>query len=233
VTIDMSDLPPSRAIQLASLLRVLNRTHFGWLWKMRGGYFAASIAAAIAWGLTQSHLASAAGLIASALLCASLAWTGHGQMGPHAQVHLLADVAHLLACAIWPVGLLPFAVLFYKLRESPDAVVLVQCFSNVFLVTVLLLTGSGLANAYVMVGMFSNLYETAYGRVLLSKLSLFAVMIVFGAMNRLRLVPAIRRGLTDPERLLQRNVLIELVLGATVLGVVGWLGQLPPGCMTM
>ncbi|HSZ58732.1 MAG TPA: CopD family protein [Tepidisphaeraceae bacterium] len=115
--------------------------------------------------------------------------------------------------------------------QNPPISQLVRRFSLVSILAVLLLTASGLVNTWVLVGSVSNLLTTAYGRVLLLKIGLFAVMLAIGAINLLYLKPRIDSR-ADPlgfVRRVQFNVSLEILLAAAVLGVVGLLGLLEPG----
>lgn len=239
VTIDISGLPPSEALRMKMLGRVLNKTHFGTLWQWRSLFFMGTAIAAMPFLRGVSIWIA---ILCSASLCGSLAWTGHGQMGNYPHVHLIADVSHLLICGFWPMGLLPFALLFYKMRRTPGPdpwwalSVITRRFSAMSLASVAILSGTGLVNGWFLVGSFANLLGTTYGKVLLLKIVVFFVMVMIGAVNLLRLKPRISVDLsngisTDGESAasrLQINVILELILAAIVIGVVGVLGMLMP-----
>ena len=53
------------------------------------------------------------------------------------------------------------------------------------------LVGSGLVNAWVLVGSPERLITTQYGQLLLVKVCLFAGMLALAAQNRFRLVPVV------------------------------------------
>ena len=140
----------------------------------------------------------------SGVLLGSLAWAGHGQES--SPWHLSADVLHLLVAGLWPSGLLPLALVLKKLRPSTALAqgqilaTLVRRFSALSLASVSLLTLTGLANSWYLVGSFSNLTQPAYGRWLMTKLILFGVIITFGAINLLRLKPRIENEALSPQR---------------------------------
>lgn len=177
-----------------------------------------------------------------ACLSGSLAWLGHAGAaeGSRANIHLAADVLHLISAAVWPGGLLPFALfmrLLLKSRETAQlaaACVATRRFSSVSLVAVGFLTASGSVNSYFLVGNIDALFSTGYGRLLLFKLGLFAAMITIGAINLLRFKPRLsgtpEHAAADAADLkkIARNVFIELGLGTVVLLVVGILGITPP-----
>ena len=95
---------------------------------------------------------------------------------------------------------------------------------------------TGLLNGIFMVGSFRALLTSTYGQVLVCKLILFAAMIGFGAWNLFLLKPRIAIDIPTvnmPEqksavRLLLRNVLCEVALGAAVILIVAVLVITPP-----
>src|SRR5690606_18894393 len=82
---------------------------------------------------------------------------------------------------------------------------------------------SGVVMGWITLGSLDALVGTGYGRLLLVKIGLAAVVAGLGAWNRFRLVPAVKKGV-DPERpwhRLQRTVTTEagvLVLAVLVTG---------------
>jgi putative copper export protein len=227
LTMDMASLPLAQAIHPYNLDLVLNQTHFGNLWKLRSLLW---VATAIAAGPLFRNRVPV--LIFSSLLVASLAWAGHGQHG-HAP-HLLADNLHLLITSVWPIGLLPFALLFQQLRRSSqDPLILsaiTQRFSRVALFSAAGLTLTGLTNSYYMLHSPSDLVHTPYGQTLFLKIIIFALIVILGAINWLYLTKRIaRRPSNKFTAWLQWNVLAELLLTAALLLIVGILGLLAPG----
>jgi Copper resistance protein D len=69
-------------------------------------------------------------------------------------------------------------------------------------------------------------HYTTYGRTLLLKLALFAVIVSIGGYNRYRLVPAVGTALS--RRMLLRNVTIESVLLIGALALAALLANTPP-----
>jgi putative copper export protein len=245
VAIDISGLAPVPAMQA-----VWSHTDFiGPLWKVRTLFWCASGFTAVpALFLNgQSTLRSALvwiALFSSAGLAVSLAWTGHGhgEAGIQGQWHLCADALHLLVVGFWPIGLVPFCILFSQLRRMPDEekwlalAHLTNRFSLASLASAILLALTGLANSWFLVGSVSNLFSTTYGRVLIAKVVGFFLMVILGAVNLIYLKPNL---LTDsvattgqkPQSVaarLQFNVMMELVLMLAVLVLVAILGILPP-----
>src|SRR5262249_29147745 len=153
---------------------------------------------------------------------ASLAWTGHAgsTLGVAGDLHLAADTLHLIAAAAWIGGLVSLMLFLATARRSKtlslahDAV---GRFSTLGMISVATLLLTGLINTIILVGSPRALIVTEYGRLLLLKLGLFAVMLAFAAANRFRLSSGV--GSSDNQmrstalRRLTLNSGIELVLG--------------------
>lgn len=225
------------------LQTVWTQTEFGTVCKIRLVLWLAGVVATALFFFFKSSLASQIGwiwlqLVVGALLLGSLAWAGHGlESSPW---HLYADVLHLLVAGFWPAGLLPFALLLRKLRQTSEVTdwislaALVRRFSAMSLGGVALLALTGLVNGSYLVGSFSNLFQQTYGRWLLAKIIFFGVAVAIGAVNLLRLKPRLlaeNAPLQTAEAAatqLQFNVRLELVLAMIIVVVVAILGILPP-----
>lgn len=226
---------------------VLNRTRFGQVWILR---FVLAVILAVLLMMPRGWRWRSwrwTGLVFAAGLLASLAWAGHGAATPGepGDLHLAADVIHLLAAGAWVGSLIPLALLLAEARRRYDlgatlaARRVVVRFSVLAGASVAVLFTAGLINTWFLAGTVPALIGTQYGRLLLVKIAIFIVMVVFGAVNLLRMTPrlAARAGERDPPieaalGHLRRNASIEAVLGFCVLGIVATLGILPPGLHT-
>jgi copper resistance protein D len=169
-------------------------------------------------------------LAAAAL--ATLAWVGHAGAGEGVPglIHRLADIAHLLAAAIW-IGTLALLLMSITDPAVPRASLAsaLQRFSIVGTIVVALLIGTGLVNVWAIAGIdIANLVTTDYGRVLLVKLLLFAGMLAFAALNRWRYTPMLMRDRAASAAPLRRSLSLELSLALALLAAVALLGTLSP-----
>ncbi|HET6247143.1 MAG TPA: CopD family protein [Tepidisphaeraceae bacterium] len=247
VAMDMNDVPFAQAIHPDVLKLVLQQSQFGLLWQFRAMAWLATCIAAVAAiamkrGTFFQGLYSWAAVLAGAVLSASIARAGHG--GEGTRLHQAADMTHLLVGSAWPIGLLPLGLLLWRFHKSPvlsnwtALVPLVRRFSVMSCACVLLLAASGIVNAWPLVGRLSNLVNTAYGRTLTVKVSLFALMVILGAINLLYLSPRLSpdyRSSSESTRQaafkrLRKNVWLEIILGTGVLLAAGLLGTLMPAC---
>jgi putative copper resistance protein D len=109
----------------------------------------------------------------------------------------------------------------------------VPAFSRLGYVAVGLLVVSGTLNAIVLVPRPELLITTAYGRVLLVKISLVAVMLAIASLNRFILAPKIVRAQAsgrayEATAALYRSVAVEQAVGLFVLASVAVLGTIHP-----
>ncbi|MEA2919527.1 MAG: copper resistance protein [Bradyrhizobium sp.] len=234
----MSGLPLREALTPGILLTVLNETQFGWVSEIRTG-----LAIVLAAGLALNRFAPANWLaLAAALgLIAAIAWTGHAGSTPGAigDLHLAADALHLCAAAGWIGGLVPLALLLAAASRQQEvawaslARDAARRFSTLGIVSVATLTATGTLNAWILVGSFHALVVTDYGQLLMLKIAVFAVMLVFAAVNRFWLTPQLAFAPGCAAQLkalgqLTRNSTIEIVLGFIIFAIVGLLGTLHP-----
>ena len=196
----------------------------------------AVIAALAAFLLIAARPGRATWLATAALGTAAagtLAWMGHAAAS-ESWLHLVSDILHALAAAMW-IGALVAFVLLLRDAESPAELAALQVglrrFSAIGVPLVVLLFLTGLINGWFLVGVQNvlRLPTSPYGQLLLAKLAAFAAMLVLAARNRKRLTPDLE---ARPDNVsvarLRRNIGIEAALGFAVLGIVAWLGMLAP-----
>lgn len=234
--------PFEQVIADGTIWIVLSRTQFGIAW-------AARILIA---GLLAIYLASRQKLkaspadwrrVLSALLAGFylglMAFAGHGEegLGFERDIHLAADFLHLVAAGLWLGGLLPLAILLTYLRMRGEELWLTAAcnagsrFSTLGILAVSILLISGTINASFLVAGIQSLIDTRYGRLLLLKLALFAVMVSAAAINRQYLLPRLCNATdrSDPTaQRLVRSTLVEFALGLGIILIVGVLGITAP-----
>jgi copper resistance protein D len=179
--------------------------------------------------------------VCAALFLVSVAGCGHAtaQSGAARLAHLAADGIHLLAAGAWIGALPPFvAFLGECLRDAgPRGVAAASGAANRFSFLGMASSGaivlSGLVNATFTVGHVAVLTGSDYGRLLLAKVALFAVILVVAAVNRVVLTPRIAHatdytGQVRAVRQLRRNALLEMALAFIIVAIVGRLGITMP-----
>ena len=181
--------------------------------------------------LTRGTLVAAGSL--GAIAAASLAWMGHAAAS-ESWIHLLSDVLHAWAAALWIGALFAFLPLLRRAHRPRDVVQLETAlarFSALGVPLVLVLALSGVVNGWFLTGVegIARLPFTPYGQLLLLKLTAFGAMLILAGINRYYLTPALaRRQLPGTVTSLRRTIVLETALGLSVLALVAWLGTLEP-----
>lgn len=187
------------------------------------------------WRARAAVACCTAGALATPLL------VGHTQTVRPVAAMLAADLVHLVAGAFWVGGVI--GLLSYLRAARPvasgdrprvaveDAAAVVATFSRYALVSVLLLAASGILMGVLIVGSWQALLVSTYGRLLLAKLGLVAVVVALAACNRLRFLPRISRipGAAEQWLSLRRTLRWEAAVLVAVLAVTGFLTNTSPG----
>jgi putative copper export protein/mono/diheme cytochrome c family protein len=236
-TADISDRTLAAVFSDNVLWTVLAQTGFGHGWLARivlAGLLAGLLLALPLAKQTDAYRMAAA--VVAAALVAMLAWAGHaiGTPGIDGDVHLLADIFHLLAAAMWVGMLLPLALLLRAARDRQESLGLaqaaVQRFSTLGVASVAAILVTGIVNTWFLAGSVPALVGTDYGRLLLVKVALFLVMVAIAAINRFRLRPRLANEPSgDALPQLQHNSVVEAIAGMVILMIVAKLGRMPPG----
>ncbi|BCA64369.1 hypothetical protein HMP09_p0017 (plasmid) [Sphingomonas sp. HMP9] len=225
---------------------LLSGSATGTAWEAR---MAALVVAAVV-ALVAAGRAFRLGLVAlaSGIALATLAWTGHGAMdeGPIGWVHLVADILHLLAAGVWVGALLGLVLLVTRPPAQVDRPHLMLThralhgFGTMGMIVVGTIVVTGLVNAWLLVGPGNvlTLGGTPYGRLLIAKLVLFALMLGLASLNRFRLTPALARSIARNDHrgalgTLRASLAVETACIILILGLVAWLGTLAPPASAM
>jgi putative copper resistance protein D len=102
-------------------------------------------------------------------------------------------------------------------------------------VTVALLVATGIVNSYFLIRV-QDLAPQALGiylYLLAAKLVAFAGMLLLAAVHKFRLVPSLENAIGEDRASgawarLTRSLMLEAALAIAVIGLVAWLGTLPP-----
>jgi copper resistance protein D len=235
----MVEMSWAEAISEGHVQMVLADTDFGHAWNLR--LLLGALLGACLFLRRPGRVARLIECVLAACFTAGLAWAGHaaGTPGALGAVHLASDGLHLVAASAWVGALVPLAYLLGAACRCIDADSVriarqaVTRFSMLGAVSVSTLLATGIVNSWMLLGSLSALIETVYGRWLLAKVALFLVMLVIAAVNRQRLTPqlmdrtnaAVSR---TAMRRIRNNSLIEAMLGAVVIIIVGLLGTISP-----
>ena len=211
----------SPAAMLAMLPAVLSGTAFGHLVLIRVGLLALAAAATV----------GGASALATVLIgLAVVVQAGHLHafaMRPGPSLLLAAEALHVLAAGAW-LGSLPALLILVAATPAERAGMAARRFSALGIAAVLTVAASAAWLAWQLVGTWAGLLDSAYGRVALAKLALFAVLVALAGRNRLWLVPRTMAGGTAAQRRLRRSIAAAAVIGVIVVALASLLSTLPP-----
>ncbi len=173
------------------------------------------------------------GDLGAALAVWSPALVGHTRAYEPVSLLVLTDALHLSAGAVWLGGLTGLAVVLPSLagRERDSALVLSR-FSTIAAGLLAVLAGAGALLGWRILGSWSGLVDTTYGRLLLVKIAIALIVSAVAAWNRFGLLPRVSDGPHEARRratyAVRRVILLEGALLVGLLGVTGFLVEQPP-----
>ncbi|WP_406861944.1 copper resistance protein CopC [Streptomyces sp. HUAS MG47] len=122
------------------------------------------------------------GTVVAAGIAGTWALAEHASTGIQPGIAMPVDILHLLAVAAWLGGLTALLVALYR---SPDIEpTSVRRFSRVAFGSVVVLAATGLYQSWRQVGSWSALTGTSYGRLLLLKIGLVALLVAVAWLSR-------------------------------------------------
>lgn len=185
-----------------------------------------AVVAAVGEALLRRPWGAAPAAVLVLVLGTTWSATSHASTGSWQPLALLSTTVHLTAMAVWAGGLFGMVLLLGSGGADADAErrVIAARFSRLALVAVAVLAGTGLYQAFREVSGFSELTGTSYGRLVLIKTGILAVVIAVAAVGRARLA---RRTANSPYGL-RRIVVLELVGIAALLIATVLLISTPP-----
>ncbi|MFD7287843.1 copper resistance protein CopC [Streptomyces sp. NPDC059863] len=122
------------------------------------------------------------GTVVAAGIAGTWALAEHASTGIQTGLAMPVDVLHLLAVAAWLGGLTALLVALYRAPSIENAAV--RRFSRVAFISVVVLAVTGLYQSWRQVGSWSALWGTSYGRLLLVKVGLVAVLVGIAWFSR-------------------------------------------------
>ena len=241
LTASMSGVPIAQ-VDSSSVSMLVFETSIGLAWRVR--LVALSLFIAVALAVKPASRAYGPALsVLSAVALATLSWNGHGAMteGTAGDVHLISDIAHLLAAGVWLGALVSLSYLLFRPRrtmtsehiEVSHRALASFAFVGTAVVTALVLTG--LINSWFLIGSqgVAAIFESLYGQLLVAKLLLFLLMLGLAALNRYRMTPALEAAIAQGEHnkavtALHMSLAVEASSAVAILAIVAWLGTLAP-----
>jgi copper transport protein len=236
-------LPLSKVVSSTVLSGVLDE-RFGQVWTARLFLLGLLAALLVIMGRRAPNrpLLIAGGVLSAALLLTP-GLAGHAATQDLVALAVVSDVVHLLAVSLWLGGLALLAVAVLPRGEADEMSAVVPRFSRLAFGAVIAILVTGTFQSWRAVRSTAALTETTYGRLLIVKVVLFAVLVGLGALSRRVVqaryrVPAARLSFgpgaatADPDGAtvaqLRRAVGAETVIAVVVLAVTALLVNAQP-----
>jgi len=165
-------------------------------------------------------------VLATLCAAAALAMTGHTSSAPPQWLSRPAVFLHVAGLCFWLGSLLPLAL---ALIRTPDPQTPLARFSKLIPLPLAVLIAAGGGLIWVQVPDVRSLPDTGYGRLLIGKLALAAVLLALAVRNRMSVAPALMAGTPGARRRLFRAIVAEIAVALAILGLVaGWRLTPPP-----
>jgi putative copper resistance protein D len=148
------------------------------------------------------------------------AFTGHAAGAGNHQVAVTSLAMHVVAAALWAGGL----AALLALRRTDLLAGAAARYSRLALGCFVVVAFSGVANAWVRLGTFDQLWRSAYGALVAGKILALLALGTFGALHRTRTLPALRSARPGAFR---RFAAGELVVFAATFGLAVALSRSP------
>jgi putative copper resistance protein D len=190
---------PGAALYPRAVWRAMLDTQLGFFWIARHGLLIVLTAFLFLGGdvATRRDWMAARGeaFALAALALVLLGSSGHLAASSESAWLQAIAMAHLLGAGVWAGGLPPLALLLYGASQNgaamdPYAARTVRRFSRVAATAALILGGSGVASAWLLIGGIAGLLGTPHGWLLLAKLAVLVPVLLLAIESR-AMLPAL------------------------------------------
>lgn len=161
------------------------------------------------------------------------AFAGHAASAPKLLLlTIIADGLHVAGAGGWLGSLLmvlfagiPAALTLPEAERGPMVAELVNAFSPTALMFAGLVGATGVFAAWIHVGSIAAIWQSQYGKTLLTKLAVLSIVALTGAYNWLRVKPTL--GQIKGAARIRRSATVEIVFGIVVLLITAILVATP------
>ncbi len=206
-----------------ALWRDVAGTRFGTVWLVRLGLLAVAFLL-LRWWFGHRPAAEfplprwwrVAATVVGLGIVASPALAGHSAAGDHRVLATLTSTVHVGAMAVWLGGLVMMGAVAVRGPEIDGQRAIVQRFSRLAMWCVVLLVATGAFQTWRDVRSLDGLRNTDFGRILVVKLVVFAIMVLFAVFSRDYVHRLFGRGRRHPDDAADAKV--PVVAGGAGLG---------------
>jgi cytochrome c oxidase assembly factor CtaG/putative copper export protein len=148
------------------------------------------------------------------------AFTGHAAGAGNHQIAVTSLALHVTAASLWVGGLIAILLV----RRAPNIAEVTARYSRLALMCFVTVAVSGIANAWVRLGAWHQLFDSTYGLLILGKIVALAALCAIGAWHRARTIPGLRAGARGA---FVRLAAAEIVVFAAAFGLAVALSRSP------
>jgi copper transport protein len=221
-----ADLIPGMTSRVAAMSSVARETAWGHGWLVGAiGVVAAAVGLAIANKSMTGWFITGAGAVA---MCLGEALTGHAGAMARAPFAIVVDLVHVIGASGWVGGLaavllcgVPATRLTEEATRRTAGQKLVRAYHRTAMACGALVLISAVFAAWMRLGSFSALTNTAYGQILLLKMALAAGLLGFGWFHYRTVVQP--EWNDDTGFRFKRSAALELIVGAALLAATAML----------
>ncbi len=216
-------------------------TKFGQAWLIRAGLLILVLPALRKLSTARSLFVNVIDAALAVFVLATFTFSGHARTGRWIPVATVLDLVHLSAAAVWLGGIAILATLLVRRVVPHDTPVVTARFSRIAAPAITVIAVSGLLQALRQTDGLNSVFDTTYGRLLLTKIGLVILIVAAASVSRhivnlwaqRHLIPAgpgAMRAEADPEdiRELRNAVVVEVAFAVIVLLVTSVLVNTAP-----
>lgn len=168
------------------------------------------------------------GLVGFAAVLGSYWFDGHTVSRGPWFLHAAANLAHVVAAAVWAGGVMTMALVVWRRRRSvlpTDLAGMVVRFSGIAGGALAAVAVAGSVMTLIVLDTPAEIVTSEWGRVLLAKVTAVAIAAALGGYNHVRLRPELER---DPDGRevtvrVRRRLAVEAVIMLVVVVLTAWL----------
>jgi copper transport protein len=216
-------------------------TRFGQSWLIRAGLLLLVLPALRAPGRKRPVFVNVVDALLGIAVLATFTFAEHARTGRWVLLGTVTDLVHLVSASLWLGGVAVLATLLVRRSVPHDTPEVTGRFSRVAAPAITVVAVSGAVQAWRQTEGLDSVFDTTYGRLLLTKIGLVVMIVAAASVSRhiVRLWgerqlaptgPGARRADADPDdiRELRNAVVVEVALAAVVLVVTAILVNTVP-----
>jgi copper transport protein len=216
-------------------------SRFGQSWLLRAGLLLLVLPALRDPRRERANLVNAFDAVLAVAVLATFTFAEHARTGRYVLLGTVTDLVHLSTASLWLGGVVVLATLLLRRSVPHDAPEITARFSRIAAPAITIIAISGAVQAWRQTDGLDSVFDTTYGRLLLTKVGLVVMIVAAASVSRhivqlwadrslMPAGPGARRAEADPEdiRELRNAVIVEVAIAAIVLVITAILVNTVP-----